>query len=516
MLRFLAGEEDLPERITLPPLRFERERAPGGATRGDGPYTRSENRLRLAVIRGPVSSNMWYVPPVLRKSVFLLLGLSFLASSCGIPSALRERLTSSTPHERYRHALEESGLANTALGARWIAAADTALLQAETIAVPHREAGFFPAHEPRAVGWRVPMRRGRRLVVEVETLPPNRSSVFLDLFRTADGPDGQEVRFEHVATAESDGGSGTFQYRLGWTAQADGEVLVRLQPELLRDVAFEAVIRTEPTIAFPVDDMDNEAVRSGFGEPREAGRRRHEGVDIFAPRGTPVLAAAPGRVTRVGQNRLGGRVVWLRSGHGLSFYYAHLDTALVRTGARVSGGDTLGLVGNTGNARTTPPHLHFGVYAAGSGPVDPLPFLSPAPPVPPSSSADARRLEGRLRTTARARLRDAPSREGERLATLPRHSALEPVGMTDQWVRVRLAAGVHGWIHGSLVEEADLPVSRVAVAAGTPVRTAPSNSASVLRIPSEPRSAAVLGRAGDHLLVRFDDGLTGWYLPGAS
>ena len=81
----------------------------------------------------------------------------------------------------------------------------------------------------------------------------------------------------------------------------------------------------------------------------------------------------------------GEKTVWLRDGErGLSYYYAHLDSQLVRAGEYVERGDTVGLVGNTGNARTTPPHLHFGIYANGAR--DPYPYLQgeDAPPTPPA------------------------------------------------------------------------------------------------------------------------------------
>ena len=84
---------------------------------------------------------------------------------------------------------------------------------------------------------------------------------------------------------------------------------------------------------------------------------------------------------------IGGKHVWLSSGMlgigGARYYYAHLDAFNVESGDSVSTGDVLGYVGNTGNARTTPPHLHFGIYTS-FGPVDPAPFLRPAPDLPES------------------------------------------------------------------------------------------------------------------------------------
>jgi peptidoglycan LD-endopeptidase LytH len=104
-----------------------------------------------------------------------------------------------------------------------------------------------------------------------------------------------------------------------------------------------------------------------------------------------VVSATDGVVTRVGEGGLGGRVVWVwNPARGLLLYYAHLDEQLVRTGEPVRRGDILGTVGNTGNARTTPPHLHFGIYHRGIGAIDPYWFIAPKQVTsPPRATASA-------------------------------------------------------------------------------------------------------------------------------
>jgi peptidoglycan LD-endopeptidase LytH len=179
-----------------------------------------------------------------------------------------------------------------------------------------------------------------------------------------------------------------------------GRYLVRVQPRLgtvgtfrlsiegdgarPAIVASAAPLRTLPAshYVFPVEGRDASAIQSDWGDPRGGGRR-HEGVDIFAARGTPVLAATDGVVIAVRRTPIGGRVIWLRpDGEDLELYYAHLDRQDVLPGARVRAGQRIGLVGNTGNARTTPPHLHFGVYRAGGRiAINPDDFIARSAPV---------------------------------------------------------------------------------------------------------------------------------------
>jgi murein DD-endopeptidase MepM/ murein hydrolase activator NlpD len=117
-----------------------------------------------------------------------------------------------------------------------------------------------------------------------------------------------------------------------------------------------------------------------WGAPRMVGTRwfhRHQGTDIFAPKGTPVVAVTDGKLERVGPNTLGGNRLWLRSSDDSSYYYAHLDgyANRIRDGTEVRRDETLGYVGNTGNASRAPPHLHFEVHFPGGGPVNPFPIL---------------------------------------------------------------------------------------------------------------------------------------------
>jgi peptidoglycan LD-endopeptidase LytH len=132
----------------------------------------------------------------------------------------------------------------------------------------------------------------------------------------------------------------------------------------------------ESRIVMPLAEVSKKQIADTWHAPRGVGRR-HEGQDIFAPRGTPVLSATNGYVLRVGLNNLGGQTVSVIGSGGRVYYYAHLDSYApgLEVGDWVSTRTVLGYVGTTGNAQGTPPHLHFGVYSV-NGAINPLPLLT--------------------------------------------------------------------------------------------------------------------------------------------
>lgn len=141
-------------------------------------------------------------------------------------------------------------------------------------------------------------------------------------------------------------------------------------------VALRLALEEQPkTLPLPVAGVPPAALRDTWGAPRGNGRT-HQGIDIFAPKGTPVRSTTRGLVFRVGENRLGGSVVWIFGPGRQMHYYAHLDRfGDFEPGDLVTAGDIVGYVGNTGNARGTPPHLHYGIYTPGHGAINPFPLL---------------------------------------------------------------------------------------------------------------------------------------------
>lgn len=134
------------------------------------------------------------------------------------------------------------------------------------------------------------------------------------------------------------------------------------------------------SLAFPVAGSRS-VIKDKWGASRAGGIRRHKGIDIHARKGTPVVAISDGVITEKAHTPIGGRTLWLRSNTGgWVAYYAHLDKQYVREGQYVRKGQVIGTLGNTGNARSTPPHLHFGIERGGDW-VNPLPYVKYAPKI---------------------------------------------------------------------------------------------------------------------------------------
>jgi peptidoglycan LD-endopeptidase LytH len=114
-------------------------------------------------------------------------------------------------------------------------------------------------------------------------------------------------------------------------------------------------------------------IGQGWGAPRDGGRRRHQGIDLLAPAGTPLVAVTSGTITRLSNTDRGrgGISLWLRDAHGTAYYYAHNHHNLVHLGQQVQAGQLLARVGISGNAKGGPPHLHFQLHPDSGGPVSP-------------------------------------------------------------------------------------------------------------------------------------------------
>lgn len=440
-----------------------------------------------------------------RRWIAAATALALAAVGCEQAEQIHDRFRDLTPYEAYQDGLTNAGLSETALARDWLIAGQTAVDAAAPVSLPFEEEGFITPEEPRAMAYRVEIARGQKLTAEVSLDTDDGTRVFVDLFRVPASPDDPPR-----PVISTDSVPGTFVHE-PWRA---GEYILRLQPELLRGGQYRVTLRLDAQLAFPVEGRDMRAALSLWGVDRDGGRRSHEGVDIFAKRGTPVLATSAGVINRVDVTNLGGKVVWLRDPvRNANIYFAHLDSQYVQNGDRVQPGDTIGFVGNTGNARTTPPHLHFGVYRRGEGAVDPAPFIRRPVGELPSLTVDLSRLGSTVRLSSDGiLLRAAPGTNTPVIREMSEHTPLRVLGGSGDFYRVRLPDGIQGYVAARLTEDATAPVGQQAIASQQTVLAAPMSAAPVVSRLEQGAEVPVLGRFdGDgYVYVVSPNGGSGW------
>ena len=343
------------------------------------------------------------------------------------------RLPQRTERERFADRLLREDRLTETRRAAWDSAHRQARLSAPEIVLPHREVLRSDTLFPNtAQAWQLKLPAGRELLISKE----DSSQVFLEIY---------DLRGKLLSATEPEEDSLRVELKSGF----DEDLIVVAQVPPGDSLHHEFLFHSRASLRFPVVGKSERAIQSFWGDRRDGGRRKHKGNDVFAPRGTPLVAVADGRVTRVRNGGLGGKTVWLRDGEGrpFNYYYAHLDSQYVRRGQLVRRGDTLGTVGNTGNAHTTPPHLHFGIYQPG-GARDPFPFLKDPDRIPPGSRPDV--VAGAVRTIDRREpyyLRRRAYRTEEAVVRqLEVGEEVVILGRAGQFVRVRTQRGEIGYV----------------------------------------------------------------------
>ncbi len=433
------------------------------------------------------------------KAFALLCCLGLSSAGCGTSSPLREAFKKTTPYEKYRQALQTTRLDETALGQDWLAVGQRALRDSLVVAVPFRETDYFAADKPVAHSYRVSARRGERLTVRVDVQSVKAVKMFVDVFELEGAP-------KTVASADTAGTA------IVYDVENDAQHLIRVQPELLRSGRYTLSITTGPTLGFPVSGKNSSDIGSFWGADRDGGVRRHEGIDVFAPRGTPVIASVNGVVRDAGVNNLGGKVVWLADeNRNQTLYYAHLDSQLVQPGQRVRIGDTLGLVGSTGNAAFAGPHLHFGIYRWNTGAIDPYPFVKKPSGEPAAVKADLANLGQWHRVSAKkALLKASPGGKPSGLPEAGRQTPLRVLGGTGDWYRVALPNGTTGYLPARQVEIVRNPIQKLSLKRETPITDQPEPLAAVMQTLEKGENVAALARFGAYWLVETPENAIGW------
>tara|TARA_R110002049_G_scaffold3515_12_gene26368 strand:- start:69 stop:1478 length:1410 start_codon:yes stop_codon:yes gene_type:complete len=427
--------------------------------------------------------------------IFCFTLFIFSLSSCHTEKLFNNQ----NPYESYVNALDKAGLQDYSLAKTWIKNGKVPIdFKLSTQEIPHSEMTYFDPGKAEALFWQYKVEEGSQVNINAQMLSDTTSIYFLDVFRkTSNGY--AQIHFSNDHRS------------LAYTVKEDGEHLLRMQPELLEGGMVVVNIDVSGSIAFPISEMHSGQIASFWGDARAGGSRRHEGVDVFAKRGTPVLAVARGRVSKAGQNRLGGNVVWLNTGR-YNYYYAHLDSQLVQSGKRVKLGDTLGTVGNTGNARTTSPHLHFGVYSRGRGAKNPLPFLQSLEKSIPIVASDSVLLKEKGVFLAKSgNLRASPNLSSKVISSYPNETLFDVLGKSGDWFRIKLPDHTIGYGHKSILNLSENNLGEIEVKSSDLVFDSWNRSVS---LPSTyfVGNAEVLGYFNNMLHVRLKTGPEIWLL----
>ena len=406
-------------------------------------------------------------------------------------------------HDAYLHSLDQAGLAETALGRDWIATSKKALNAPITILTPFEEVFYMNPAEAFAVGYRFDVIRGQRIEVDVDVQGLQTGQLFIDLYRVRGVSSDEWVR---VASAD------TQENRLEFEPRRDAQYVVRLQTELLRGGQCRVTIRNVAALEFPVAGYDSRAIGSGFGAPRDGGRRRHHGVDVFARRHTPVVAASRAYVVFVGDDPTGGRVIWLKdSKRSLHIYYAHLQKQDVKRHTWVEPGQVIGTVGNTGNARTTPPHLHFGTYEIGYGPIDPVDYITQPKGNLSPLTADLEALGHWMRSQeSSSHVNISYDTRSERITSLDLHSPMKVLAVTGNRYRVLLPDNRTGYVFADSVESSSETLEHQTTSFSQNIIEAPRADAATIESIGAGEEFSVLAKFEEFWFVKTQQGSRGW------
>ncbi len=362
---------------------------------------------------------------------FTLIFLGIIISSCKEEvQKAAEIFVKPTAREAY----ERSFSKNDSLLLQWKNAFENSKRDSIQITLPYSESGIFSKEYFNVYSYNIQLKEGERIVVEVEKQPDS-ALIFIDLFQAK--TDSLKI-FKHLKSSEDK------KSILSQEIETSGFYKVIVQPQIQLQFPFILKIYTEPLYEFPVSGGGNKNIQSFWADPRDTGSRSHEGVDIFADRGTPVIAITDGIIDSAGERGLGGKQVWLRDGlFGKRIYYAHLDKIAVSEGEKVKIGDTLGFVGNTGNAKDLPPHLHFGIYKS-KGAVNPLSFIKKTEIQTseiPSAITKAVTLKNR------ANVRKGPASVFKQFGSLKKNDTIIVLGKNQKWFHIQTPDSLKGYIN---------------------------------------------------------------------
>lgn len=427
-----------------------------------------------------------------------ILSAVILVSACSNPL-----LKPDAPlREQYIQQLQQNPTIALPLADAWQHEGRRAMAQQLPIALPYRERQQLDPMSTQASVFRFSMQADHRLEIRIDRPATTIGGLIIDLMHD----DGTSTR--RIAALSPD------EHHAIVRIKAPGQYRLRSQSVHGSAGPITLTLSRQLPLQFPVQTARRDAVQSLFGAERDAGRRSHHGIDIFAERHTPVLAASSGTISRVGETPRGGLHIWQSAPGTGRLYYAHLESAVVVAGDTVERGQIIGTVGNSGNAITTRPHLHFGVYAGWSGPVDPLPLVGR---FDLNSSIRSSRLDDPpgpmnarwLRVDAdRLNLRSGPNRRASRTGVLERGQLVQVRANLNDWLRVVSSDGQAGYVSRNFL---GAPQSRaLTLDSSLDLFASPNDHAALIGRLDAGTLVADRGQFNRHQWIETADGFRGW------
>ncbi|RYD78138.1 MAG: M23 family metallopeptidase [Sphingobacteriales bacterium] len=361
---------------------------------------------------------------ITRNIIFIMLS-AFIFSACN--SSSRGIFAKKTAREKYENRIEkiESPEVHS-----WKKQGEKVLQNPLIVPAPYAENGIFIGDSTDANAFLFTVVPGQKINVSVKPVAGNNFTAFLELW---DAENSSSPKLLHAAD--------TLVNSIEHTASGGGKFIVRLQPKLASSGRYDLKIVVNPILGFPISSTVKSNIGSLWGDPRDAGARKHEGIDIFAKKGSPVVAVTHGVVSRIGDGGIGGKVIWFNpDGENFSVYYAHLDTQYVSSGQRMQKGQIMGTVGNTGNAKFTAAHLHFGVYTR-NGAVNPLAFVQA---VKEPTIVSNKKLNEWYKTNSKTKI--YPSPEKKNALVLATAAKIKTVSVSKDFYKVVMENGNKGFV----------------------------------------------------------------------
>lgn len=368
----------------------------------------------------------------------LLFFSSFLIiASCSQIEKAKDTIIGLSEKEQYQ---KDNGISDE-LFQFWQQRNDLGLRDSTAIELPYAENGYLRPKTFPVYSYETYLLPGEILQADFKTDSSN-VLIFSDIYQKSKDEDNG---FRKMSSGKASEKSIQFE------SEKAGLYKVVFQPEIEANTPFSISVTKSPAYLFPVMGGKNVDIGSYYGDMRDGGKRNHQGVDIFAKKGTPVVAAINGSIGFTGEKGLGGKQVWLRDPkRRQSLYYAHLDSIKPNID-RVKQGDTLGFVGNTGNARTTPSHLHFGIYTQG-GAIDPIGYVYLQEEPNENAKSGLEIPESLKIANNSASLRNKPTTDNSEILKKGASGELLSVqGKTADWYHVRDTLSRSFFIHESLV-----------------------------------------------------------------